>query len=219
MHRFFSICTVCALLSACVARPALSNFTASTGSPRVAEQLAVRFEKADLSLRVDPAAKRINGDAVLTFAITAPLARIALELDRDLVVSFASIDGVALAPGAISNAEGRLFLTLPSPLAAGARTSVRVRYAGVPHVAKNAPWEGGFIWSTTSDGKPWIATAVEGEGCDLFWPCIDHPQGKPEAVDLHISVPAPLVAASNGVAMGMDERDGWRTYHSRYRSR
>ena len=47
-----------------------------------------------------------------------------------------------------------------------------------------------------------VATAVQGEGCDLFWPCIDHPQGEPLQVDQHISVPAPLVAAGNGIAVG-----------------
>ena len=34
-----------------------------------------------------------------------------------------------------------------------------------------------FVWSTAPTGEPWIATAVQGEGCDLFWPCIDHPLG------------------------------------------
>lgn len=28
----------------------------------------------------------------------------------------------------------------------------------------------------------------------------------------HITVPAPLVAAGNGIAEGMEEADGWRTY-------
>ena len=77
-----------------------------------------------------------------------------------------------------------------------------MRYHGQPHVAKKAPWDGGFVWSTTPDGKPWVASAVEGEGCDLFWPCIDHPMGKPKQVDEHITVPAPLVAAGNGIAIG-----------------
>jgi aminopeptidase N len=56
---------------------------------------------------------------------------------------------------------------------------------------------------------------VQGEGCDLFWPCIDHPMGKPKVVDEHITVPAPLVAAGNGVATGMTEANGWRTWHWR----
>jgi aminopeptidase N len=63
-----------------------------------------------------------------------------------------------------------------------------------------------------------VASAVQGEGCDLFWPCIDHPTGKAKLVDEHITVPAPLVAAGNGIAMGMDEKDGWRTYHWRTRN-
>jgi aminopeptidase N len=96
--------------------------------------------------------------------------------------------------------------------------AVRVRYHGKPHVAKKAPWDGGFVWSQTPDGQAWVASAVQGEGCDLFWPCIDHPTGKAKVVDQHISVPAPLVVAGNGVAMGMTERDGWRTYHWRTRN-
>ncbi|MBP1208334.1 aminopeptidase N [Duganella sp. 1411] len=209
-----------ALLAGCASTQLpLTDFTANSGAPRAPEQLAVTFEKADLALRVDPATRSIRGDASLTFLVNgdtpAPLARIAVELDRNLPLDGASVDGVALAPSAISNPDGRLYLTLPSPLPAGARATVRIRYHGVPHVAKRAPWDGAFVWSHTEDGQPWIATTVEGEGCDLFWPCIDHPMGKPTLIDLHISVPAPLVVAGNGVALGMDERDGWRTYHWR----
>jgi aminopeptidase N len=205
-----------ALLAGCAtSQVPLTDFTANSGSPRAPEQLAVTFDKADLALRVDPPTQSISGDAALTFTATAPLTRIAIELDRNLPVDFASVDGVALAPSAISNPDGRLYLTLPTPLAAGAVTTVRIRYHGIPHVASHAPWDGAFMWSKTEDGQPWITTTVEGEGCDLFWPCIDHPQGKPKLIDLHISVPAPLVAAGNGVTLGMDEKDGWRTYHWR----
>lgn len=209
-----------ALLAGCATTQVpLTDFTAGSGGARAPEQLAVTFEKADLALRVDPATQSIRGDAALTFTAnalaTTPLTRIAVELDRNLPVDGASVDGVELARAAISNPDGRLYLTLPTPLPAGASTTVRIRYHGVPHVAKRAPWDGAFTWSKTADGQPWIATTVEGEGCDLFWPCIDHPMGKAKLIDLHISVPAPLVVAGNGVAVGMDEKDGWRTYHWR----
>jgi aminopeptidase N len=192
-----------------------TDFTSNSGSPRAPEQLAVTFEKVDLALRVDPATKSIRGDAALTFLLKEPLTRIAVELDRNLPIDSASVDGVTLAPAAISNPDGRLYLTLPTPLQAGARTTVRIQYHGVPHVAKHAPWDGAFTWSQTKDGQPWIATTVEGEGCDMFWPCIDHPMGKPKLIDLHITVPSPLVVAGNGVATGMEEKDGWRTYNWR----
>jgi len=203
-----------ALLAGC-ATPPITDFTANSGSPRAEEQLASTLETVDLSLRVDPSSQSITGDALLTFSVTAPLTRIAVELDRNLPVDSVTVDGVALAPTAISNPEGRLYLTLPTALAAGARTAIRIRYHGTPHVAKRAPWDGAFVWSKTEDGQPWVSTTVEGEGCDLFWPCVDHPQGKPKLMDTHITVPAPLVAAGNGVSMGMDEKDGWRTWHWR----
>jgi aminopeptidase N len=41
--------------------------------------------------------------------------------------------------------------------------------------------------------------------------------GKPLQVIQHITVPAPLVAASNGIETGMTEKNGWRTYSWRAR--
>ena len=81
--------------------------------------------------------------------------------------------------------------------AAGAKAVVQVRYAGVPHEAENAPWDGGFVWSKAPTGEPWIATAVQGDGCDIFWPCIDYPTGEPKLVDLHITVPATREVTAN----------------------
>lgn len=207
--------TVACTPSAPPAPPPLTDLTRNSGAARAPEQLAVTFEHADLSIRVDPVRHWIEGDAKLTFALTTPLKTVVLDLDRNLPIESVEVDGKVLPTGAYRNPDGRLSIDLPHPLAAGARTTVRVVYHGSPHTAVHAPWDGGFVWATTPDGKPWVATAVEGEGCDLFWPCIDHPQGRPKLVDEHITVPAPLVAVGNGVAMGMDEANGMRTYHWR----
>ncbi|SHN44715.1 Peptidase family M1 [Duganella sacchari] len=216
MPRLPAYLAASALLAGCATSTIPpTDFTVNSGSPRAPEQLAVTFEKVDLALRVDPASQSIRGDASLTFLLKEPLTRIAVELDRNLPVDSASVDGVTLAPSAISNPDGRLYLTLPTPLQAGARTTVRIQYHGMPQIAKHAPWDGAFTWSQTKDGQPWIATTVEGEGCDMFWPCIDHPMGKPQLIDLHVSVPSPLVVAGNGIATGMEEKDGWRTYNWR----
>lgn len=206
------------LLSACATQaPPLTDFTRNSGAERTAEQMAVVFEHADLTFRIDPQARSLAGDARLTFLASKPVSRMALDLDRNLPVDAIEVDGQRLPPQTYSNPQGRLNIMLPATLAAGARTTIRITYHGVPHVAVKAPWDGGMVWSHTADGAPWIASAVQGEGCDLLWPCIDHPMGKPQLVDQHIVVPAPLVAASNGVALGMDEKDGWRTWHWRAR--
>jgi aminopeptidase N len=210
-----ALCTVACSPSAPPAPPPLTDYTLNSGAERVPEQKAVVFEHADLYFRVDPLARRIEGDARLTFELTAPLRRVVLDLDRNLPVDSVEVDGVVLPTSAYRNPEGRLEVDLPHPLEKGARTTVRVVYHGSPHIAVKAPWDGGIVWSKMPDGQPWIATAVEGEGCDIFWPCIDHPTGRPRLVDEHVTVPKPLVAVGNGVAMGVDEKGGMRTYHWR----
>ena len=210
-----AIAALCALLAGCASQPALTDYTVNSGAQRSSAQQALSFDHADLSLRIDPDSRSLRGDATLTFSASAPLDSIELDLDRNLPIDAIAVDGQPLAASRWRNPDGRLTIDLPQRLEPGRQIHVRVTYHGEPHVAKRAPWDGGFVWARTPDGKPWVASAVEGEGCDLFWPCIDHPMGKPKVVDEHITVPAPLVAAGNGVATGMTEANGWRTWHWR----
>ena len=208
-----------ALASACfvaqAAQPALTRTTVASGLPRAPEQAAVTFERAELAFKVDPARKWLDGDAILTFRAVQPIDKLVVDLDRNYAVDRVDVDGKSVDTAHWRNPEGRMTVDLPQPLAKGARATLRVRYAGHPHVADKAPWDGGFVWATAPAGEPWIATAVQGEGCDLLWPCIDHPLGEPREVIQHVTVPSPLVAAGNGIAEGMEEKDGWRTYHWR----
>lgn len=219
MSRLFlfalSLGAVCG--SAAATPSALPALTRASGLPMAPEQAAVVFEHADLAFKVLPKRKRLEGDARLSFRARAPLSALVVDLDPGYAVSRVEVDGRALPPGDWRNPEGRMRVALPQPLAAGQAVSLRIVYAGHPHEAKKAPWDGGIVWSKAPDGQPWVATAVEGEGCDLLWPCIDHPMGEPAQVDERITVPAPLVAPGNGVLVDMHERDGWRTYHWRAR--
>jgi aminopeptidase N len=211
-----AIVGVGALLAACaITQPPLTEYSIGSGAPRSEAQQALEFDKADLKLRIEPAERSIRGDVTLTFGTRAALQNIELDLDRNLPIDAIAVDGQVLPAASWRNPDGKLTITLPRTLQPGSHIAVRVQYHGRPHVAKHAPWDGGFVWSQTPDGQPWVASAVQGEGCDLFWPCIDHPTGKAKLVDEHITVPSPLVAAGNGIAMGMDEADGWRTYHWR----
>lgn len=206
-------CASTAPTEAVPATRASTAFTLETDQPRSAEQLAMRFDRADLSFRVSPEARAISAVAGLDFTATAPLTRLAVELDTLFDIAEVAVDGVPIASDRWANPDGRLSVDLPRPLAAGQTVNLRIAYAGAPRVAPNPPWDGGFVWSTTPDGRPWIATAVQGEGCDLFWPCIDHPLAEPGRVDLHITVPTGLSAPANGRATGVvDHGDGWTTW-------
>lgn len=191
--------------------PPLTAQTQISGGPRPSEQTGVTFDHADLSIEVRPKQRRIEGSATLSFTARAPLARLVIDLDRNLPVSAIVIDGQALPRRAWSNPDGQLAIALPRPLAAGEKVSARIDYAGTPHVAVNPPWADGMVWSTTADGKPWVASTTEGYGCDLLWPCLDFPSGEPRAVDLHITVPAGLKAPSNGRLIGVETFPDGRT--------
>ncbi len=216
MRPLAALCLTTALLTSPVlaqeAARETTAFTLSSGTPRTAEQLALRFDKADLSFRLLPEGQSLEGVAVLDFTATTPTAAVVVELDAVFAIAAITVDGQAVADW--SNPEGRLTIPLPRPLSAGESVSVRIAYSGRPHQAKRAPWDGGFVWTTRPDGQPWIASAVQGEGCDLFWPCIDHPQGEPERVDLHITVPSSLSAPANGRFLGKaDNGDGTTTWN------
>ncbi|WP_187335304.1 M1 family metallopeptidase [Novosphingopyxis iocasae] len=200
-------------------QPPLTERTAETGLPLTPEQQSVDFTHADLSWRIDPETQSITGDATLTLKVEKPIRTIQFDLDRNLPVSAIDVDGKPRPASAWNNPEGQLTIRLPRNYRAGEELKLRIRYAGTPHVAVRAPWDGGFVWSETPGGAPWIATAVQGEGCDLFWPCFDSSEIEIDTVDLHITVPQGLAAPSNGRFIGkQDNADGtvtwnWRAQH------
>ena len=190
-----------------------TEWTRNTGHPRAPEQLVMQFDKADLAFRILPETRSIEGVATLDFTATAPLARLVLELDVRFDVSEVAIGGRALPRSAWTNPEGRMTITLPRALRAGQSVQVRIKYAGVPHPARNAPWDGGWVWRTAPSGEPWIATAVQGDGCDMIWPCIDWATAEPARLDMHITVPSNLSAPGPGRFTGKrDHGDGWTTW-------
>ena len=190
-----------------------SDYTIGSGGKLKPEHAAIVIKHADLSFKIMPEKKAIEASATLTIKALQPRDVLWLDLDYHLPISKLAINDEVLPTSAYSNDKGRLKVTLPNHVAKGQKVKVLIDYAGEPLVAKRAPWDGGFVWKETDDGKPWIATAVQGEGCDIFWPCIDHPMREPYSVDMHISVPEGLAAAANGKYMGKETENGWSTYH------
>lgn len=199
--------------------PPVTKLTEASGGPIEPERAALRLDHVDLAIEVLPTTQRLQGVATLTLRTSAPQTRLLIDLDKNLPVSAVSVDGIALRKGAWSNPEGRLAIALPKPLAAGATPVVRLTYGGTPHVAVRAPWDTGIVWAKTPEGAPWVATTSQGFGCDLYWPCLDFPQGEPARLDLHITVPKGLSAPSNGVLLKVDTLpDGRTTWHWRANS-
>ena len=184
-------------------KPPLTAQTTMSGGPLDPAQKKVTFDSADLAIEVDPDREVINAAATLHFTTLDKTDRIVIDLDKNYTVTSVTVDGVD--PASVTNPEGRMTIKLIKKVKAGTALTVKIVYGGRPHTAVRAPWDGGFVWSKTPDGKPWVATAVQMEGCDLIWPCIDYPTYEPKKIDLHITVPRGLKAPSNGKLLGVEQ--------------
>lgn len=81
----------------------------------------------------------------------------------------------------------------------GSQQSVIIHFKGKPHVAVNAPWDGGWIWKKDEKGRPWITAACQGLGASIWYPCKDHQSDEPDnGASLSITVPDSLTAVGNG---------------------
>jgi aminopeptidase N len=89
--------------------------------------------------------------------------------------------------------------------------SIQFFYHGMPAIAKNAPWDGGFIYKKDANKKDWIAVACQGFGASSWWPCKDHQSDEPDSgMKVMMAYPDSLVGISNGRLI--DEMNGERHF-------
>ena len=191
-------------------------YTLKSGGEIPAYQQGISVQHAQLNFAFDFDNELLFGDATLTLNGNPSHSGISLDLDSVFTIDEVKVNNQVISPAQYSNERGELVITPasvpPLPL------TVSVKYHGHPRTPPNAPWDGGVMWETTPQGAPWLATAVQGEGCDIFWPCIDQPMGEPESADIYITVPNGLVGASNGVLVNTTSTETNTTYHWQTRS-
>jgi aminopeptidase N len=90
--------------------------------------------------------------------------------------------------------------------------SICIYYYGVPRMAVNAPWDGGFTWTKDKNGSPWLGVSCEGIGASLWWPNKDHLSDEPDSMRITCTVPSNLVCVSNGVLRSEQKQGSQTTY-------
>lgn len=201
------------LLTSCAASNAPLHPQTALSSGILSEHQALYdVQHYRLELDVDPERKFIEGVVVMQAVAVETLTLVELDLDPRFEVLTASIDG---EPVRFHSEDGKLILS-GAVISAKNEFTTSVSYRGIPYEAENPPWDGGFVWAETESGEHWIATAVQGRGCDLYWPCKDHISDKPElGADMLITVPSSLTAVMSGVLLLETSLDGRTTYHWR----
>jgi aminopeptidase N len=183
-------------LTACTSIAPLDPMVGDTGQPFSDIANSTDVLSYGLDLEIFPHNKSIAGVGRSFFLITHDTSHAELKLDSRFDISKILVNGQVAH---YERVGGIITINLGSLKATGDSVNIAVHYSGKPHIALRAPWDGGFVWDETEDGKPWIATAVQGEGCDLFWPCKDHFLDKADSMEISLTVPKTVSAVTNGV--------------------
>jgi len=201
-------------LSATTPLSAQTRDTYDSGGTLPADQAAYDAVYYDLDVRVEPADSSILGSLTMTALLQAAEQAIGLDLDPLLEVHGVQAGiGSDLQPVNWEREGGRILIELPADASVGEPFSVRVGYGGQPRVAPRPPWDGGFTWAYTTDGSPWIATSNQMIGADVWWPVKDHVSDKPDSMTIRVTVPEPLVVATNGRLRSVEQAEpGYTTY-------
>lgn len=166
-----------------------------------------------LDIKVNPEKRYIQGFNEIEFEVRASTKRIQLDLFQNMKIDSIIFKSKSLNYKREFNA---VFINFDKSLKKTSVQSLKFYYSGYPKIAKNAPWDGGFVFSKDSDDKPFIGVAVQGTGASLWYPNKDHQSDEPETVDIKVSVPNGLMNVSNGRLIAETAiEDGYTQWHWR----
>ncbi len=149
----------------------------------------------DLYLSIFPEKRSIQGYNTIHFKAKQAERRLQFDLFSNMKIDSVVFRGEQLAPQREHHA---FFVYLPIELVPEQMYSLSVYYQGVPQIAANPPWDGGFVWKKDEKQRPFIGVACEGTGASLWWPCKDHLSDEPDSMRIQTEVPAELFSKSNG---------------------
>ena len=156
----------------------------------------------DYTIEVNPKTKTITGFNQISFKLLSPLTRMQVDLHDNFTVDSIKWNNLNLK---YERFHWSLFIQIPQ-LPIDSREQIVVYYHGKPPIAKNAPWDGGYVTKLDKNGKYLAGMAVQGEGSNMWLPTKDGQSDEPdEGVRANIIVPNDLVAVSNGRLIKKEE--------------
>jgi aminopeptidase N len=163
-----------------------------------------------LQTKVNPEEQYISGSNLIQYEVKKPYQVMQIDLQNPMKIDSVVQNGNQLEFTTEYDAH---FIQLKENQKRGAVNELTVYYSGNPRVAKNAPWDGGFTWKKDENGQHFIATANQGIGASVWWPCKEHPADEPDSMLISVNVPKPLVDVSNGRLREVEEHKNSKTYH------
>lgn len=200
--RFFKFCFAALTLTVCSGVATAQIFKKPTFTRQDTLRGSITPERAwwdvvhyDISVQPDIAKKTIKGTNQITFRVTGQSHIMQLDLQEPM-----QLDSVLFNEKALPiNRNGNVFyINFSEYLPANSLQSIIAYFSGTPKAAKNAPWDGGWIWKQDKAGNPWLSVACQGLGASVWYPNKDHQSDEADSAALTMVIPEGLVGVSNG---------------------
>ncbi len=161
-----------------------------------------------LNIKIDIEKKAIIGYNEIEFKVVSETKKIQLDLFENM-----RVDSIIFNTKKIlyKREFGAVFIYFPTNLLAKSDYNIKFYYSGNPIIAKNAPWNGGFVFKTDTSGKPWVGVACQNAGASIWYPCKDSQSDEPDnGATIKVAVPNGLMNVSNGRFLGaFDLKNGY----------
>src|SRR5215510_9889158 len=131
--------------------------TLTSGGKLKPEQAIMDFRHYTIDLQVDIDNKTIAGYTTIDVILSQPTPVLLFDLMNDLTVQKVWVND---KPATFTHNDAMITINPPVALNGG-RISVKIEYAGKPHIATRPPWEDGFTWTKDSTGKPFVSITAE----------------------------------------------------------
>lgn len=148
-----------------------------------------------LDVQIDIDKKFISGSNEFRFTAKQDFNKLQFDLFSNLKVDKIVYKNTELPFTRTFNA---VFVSFPNTIKKGAKDQFTVFYSGNPVIAKNPPWDGGFIFTKDKSGNPWVSVACQGFGASSWWPNKDHQSDEVDSMLISITAPKDLQSVSNG---------------------
>ncbi|REC50130.1 M1 family metallopeptidase [Chryseobacterium pennipullorum] len=154
--------------------------------------------KYDLSVEPDFDQKSIKGTNKISFEIIKDVTNPVFQIDLQQPMKADKVTGDF--PITAYKQDGDfIFVTANKKFRKGEKYTLDVVYSGKPLIAKNAPWDGGWVFAKDEKGRPWMSVADEGIGASIWLPTKDIWSDEPdEGIIMKIITPNDLVGVGNG---------------------
>lgn len=165
-----------------------------------------------LNVRANPSDSSVQGNVIVQYRVLNHDSVMQIDLQPPMNITEVVQDDENVEYTRLGNVY---YLNLKADQNEGDLKKVNIFYEGKPVVSKNPPWDGGLVWRTDDNGNPFVATACQGEGASLWWPCKDHMYDEPDSMLISITAPSKLMGVGNGrlISIEKNKKEKTRTFN------